>query len=243
MTIENATIYRDIPRTHADSLARLHGLSVADLHDALPPTARSAGLLDQSIRPITPGLRSCGRAITAFCAPGDSLMTHCALYLARPGDVLIISNGGVPNGALWGGNVSFDAKAFGLAGAVVDGPVRDVAFNRELQYPLWASSVSVSRAEKKGHGYVNLPVSCGGRIVNPGDIVVADDDGVLVFSPEHIEVIVDQVRSRSRDEAEMHRRISAGERLFDTQNFAQLLKDKGIAIQDGDWRSEPASPL
>ena len=232
---QEAAIYRDIPRVDAALIASLHGLTVADLHDALPPAARSAALLDQSIRIMTPGLRTVGQAVTALCAPNDSLMAHCALYVARRGDVLVISNGGAPIGALWGGNVAYDAKAVGVAGAVVEAPIRDVAFIRELQFPVWANAVSVSRAEKHGIGFVNQPVSCGGRIVNPGDIIVADDDGVLCFSPVHIETLVDRVQQRVRDERELRKRIASGARLFETQNFQELLKAQGIELKDGCW--------
>ena len=238
MTSRTPTVYREIPRIAPDLLASLAGLTVSDLHDALPPTVRSAALLGPALRPITPGLRVHGQAVTAFCAPGDSLMTHCALYLARPGDVLVIGNGGVPSGALWGGNVAFDAKAHGIAGAIVDAPVRDVAFIRKLQHPAWASAISASRAEKRGLGTVNLPVACGGTLVHPGDIVVADDDGVLIFAPEHLAVAVDKVRARIRDETAMRRRIEAGERLFDTQGFGKLLADAGIEIHAGLWRAD-----
>lgn len=241
MTGPRAKIYRDIPRIDAEVIASLRDLGVADLHDALSPAERSAGLLNSSIRPIVPGVRVCGQAVTAFCAPGDSLMAHCALYLARPGDVLVISNGGVPHGALWGGYVAFDAKTFGIAGTIVDAPVRDTAFIRELGYPVWASSVSVSRAGKTGEGYVNLPVSCGGSLINPGDIIVADDDGVLAFSPQHVQAMVNAVRSRAQMESELRRRMQAGERLFETQKFGALLESQGIAIEEGHWRG-PAVP-
>jgi len=232
---EKAMVYRDIPRVDAKRIASLQGLTVADLHDALPPAARAAGLLDQSMRAMTPGLRVVGQAVTAFCAPNDSLMTHCALYLAQRGDVLVISNGGVRFGALWGGNVAFDAQAAGLGGAVVEAPVRDLGFIRELKFPVWANSVSVTRSEKNGAGCVNRPISCGGCVINPGDIVVADDDGVLCFSPVHIEALVDQVSKRVRLESELREKLSAGVRLFETQNFGALLQQKGIEIKDGCW--------
>jgi 4-hydroxy-4-methyl-2-oxoglutarate aldolase len=230
-----AKIYREIPRADGSLIASLRGLTVADIHDALTPEARSAGLMNQSMRPVTPGLRICGQAMTAFCALGDSLMVHCALYLAQPGDVLVISSGGVPHGALWGGNVAFDAKAHGLAGTIVDAPVRDVAAIRELRYPAWASSIAVTRLEKMGQGFVNLPVACGGCLVRPGDVIVADDDGVLAFSPLFIPQIVSSVQDRARREAQVRRRIEAGERLFETQDFAKLLEDSGAEVCDGSW--------
>jgi 4-hydroxy-4-methyl-2-oxoglutarate aldolase len=239
--MENAIIYRDIPRIDATLLARLHGLGVADLHDALPPIARAAGLLGSSMRPITQGLRMCGQAVTAFCAPGDSLMSHCALYLAHPGDVLVVSNGGAATGAVWGGNMAIDAKAAGIAGAVVDGPVRDVGTFRDLHFPVWASSVSVSRAEKLGRGHVNVSVACGGCVVNPGDIVVADDDGVLVFPPQHIGAVAEAVGVRAREETELHQKIQRGGRIFEIMDFGRLLECKGIKVREGFWSNGDSS--
>jgi 4-hydroxy-4-methyl-2-oxoglutarate aldolase len=238
MIEDGSKVYRDVPRVDPDLIARLRELTVADLHEALPAAARDAGLLSPRVRAIVPGIRTYGQAVTAYCTPGDSLMAHCALYVARPGDVLVLSNGGVPTGAMWGGHMAFDAQTFGLAGSVIDGPVRDVADLRELRYPVWASSTSVSRAEKLGAGYVNMPVSCGSCVINPGDIVVADDDGVLVFGPENIEPLVGEVRSRLRRRSNIRPQIKEGQRLFDTQKFGDLLETHGIAIQDGHWRSK-----
>ena len=238
MSSENVKIYRDIARVEADLVAQLLGLAVADLYDAFWPAVEAVGLIERTLQPITPGLRAHGQAITAFCSPGDSLMSHCALYLARPGDIVVVCNGGVPNGALWGGNMALDAKKLGIAGVVVDGPVRDVAFIRELGVPTWASSISVSKAEKIGRGSVNLPVRCGAVTVNPGDIVVADDDGVLAFSPNHIQRVVAEVRKRLQDEHPMRRRIQDGERVFDIVGLQEVLDSHDIEVHDGNWKKE-----
>jgi 4-hydroxy-4-methyl-2-oxoglutarate aldolase len=232
------TNYRDIPRADAGLLARLQGFSVADLHDALSSGARGASLLDHAVRPITEGARVCGQAVTAFCAPGDSLLAHVALYVARPGDVLVLCNGGIEPAALWGGNMAFDAKALGVAGAVIDAPIRDVGSIRALKFPTWASSVSAVRADKKGVGAVNVPVVCGGKTINPGDVVVADDDGILVFSPTHLDEIADAVSRRLDDEARLRGRIETGQRIFEIAGLDRLLKDRGVAIEERAWNAE-----
>jgi 4-hydroxy-4-methyl-2-oxoglutarate aldolase len=236
MSRSNTSIYRDVPRVNPALLACLQGLTVADLHDVLLPTMNRAGLLSRSIHPLSAGLRVCGPAVTAFCEPGDGLMSHCGLFLARAGDVLVISNGGLVDGAVWGGNLSLDAKVLGLAGVIIDGAVRDVAYIRDLQLPLWASAIAVSPTGKAGRGFVNMPLSCGGRMVNPGDIIVADDDGIVVLPPEQIESIGAQARTKLQNEVDLRHRINRGERLFDTQNFSKLLQDQGIEIRDGHWQ-------
>lgn len=240
MVSDTAVIYREIPRRAAELLAGLRGLGVADVYDALPPAARETCLMDGFIPPVTHGLKAHGQAITAFCPQGDSLMSHCALYLARPGDVIVISNGGVSRGAVWGAAMTHDATVTGIAGAIIDAPVRDVALTREMQFPLWARAVSAAPGEKSGEGYVNMPVSCGGRTVNPGDIVIADDDGVLVFSPDHIEAVLQTTSRILQRQADLRHRIARGERLFETQNFAQLLGAKQIEIRAECWRDGSA---
>jgi 4-hydroxy-4-methyl-2-oxoglutarate aldolase len=216
-------LYRDILR--------------ADIADALPPAVRSAGLLRPELRPLLVERRIFGPAVTAYCAPGDSVMSHCALYFSKPGDVLVISNGGVPEGAIWGGTMAVEAKRVGVAGVMVDGPVRDVETFRALPLPVWASAVSASRAEKRGRGYVNQPVSCGGCVVNPGDIVVADDDGILAFAPRYLESIVAATRQRKTKDAALLEKMKAGERIYDIIGIGSVLQAAGADIREGIWRS------
>lgn len=237
MSAQPATIYREIPRVPGELLESVRGLSVADLNDALSPPARDAGLLPRSLQPLVPGMRICGQAITAYSASGDGLISHCALYLARPGDVLVIASGG-SSSAVWGGAVAFDAKTLGLSGAVVYGAVRDVGAIREMRFPTWMLLASASRSEKKGQGCINTPIPCGNTTINPGDIVVADDDGVLAFSPLHIKAVVDQAKRKRDSESAMRKRIEAGERLFKVAGLDELLVANGIEIKDGCWTPE-----
>lgn len=231
----SVTIYRDIPRVSAGLIASLKGVGVADLHDVLPTSARDSGLVHHAIRPIAPGQQIAGQAVTAFCAMGDGLMSQCALYLSRPGDVLVLSSGGMSNSAVWGGNMALDAKLFGVAGVVVDGAVRDVATIREIQYPTWTRFTSPARPEKSGQGAVNVPISCGGVIVNPGDVVVADDDGILVIPPALVAAAVRTARQNLSAEADMQRKVRSGQRIFEVVKFDELLVSKGIEIRDGIW--------
>jgi 4-hydroxy-4-methyl-2-oxoglutarate aldolase len=231
------TIYREIPRVAEGLLDSIRGFSVADLNDALPPPAHDASLLPRSLQPLIPGALICGQAVTAYSASGDGLISHCALYLARRGDVLVIASDDCSR-AVWGGAVSFDAKTLGLAGVVVYGAVRDVAAIREMGLPTWMRSASASRAEKKGQGCINTPISCGSTVIHPGDIVVADDDGVMAFSPSHIGALVDQARRKRDSEHAMRKRVEDGERLFEVARFDELLASNGIEIKDGCWTPE-----
>jgi 4-hydroxy-4-methyl-2-oxoglutarate aldolase len=228
-------IYRDIVRIDPSLLDAIRGMWVADICDILPAQVSASALMHRSIRAITPGLRTCGQAITAFAANGDGLIPHVALYVAQAGDVLVLSNGPQESGsALCGGNAALDAKAKGIAGAVCDGPVRDVAALHGMGFPTWGKSVTAAHGGKDGVGWVNKPVSCGGVIVKPGDIVVADDDGVIAFSPAYAEFVVKEVGRVQERDAMVKKRIANGERIFEMANFGAL-----VEIQDGAWRLDP----
>lgn len=228
-------IYRDIVRIDRSLLGAIRGLWVADICDVLPAAVSASALMHRSIRAITPGLRTCGQAITCFAANGDGLIPHVALYVAQAGDVLVLSNGPQESDlALCGGNAALDAKTKGVAGAVCDGAVRDVAALRELGFPAWGKSVTAAHGGKDGVGWVNKPVSCGGVIVKPGDIVVADDDGVVAFSPAYAELVVKEVGRLQERDAMVKERIANGERIFEMAGFGEKVK-----IQDGAWRPDP----
>jgi 4-hydroxy-4-methyl-2-oxoglutarate aldolase len=229
-------IYRDIFRIDTSLLDALRGIGVADVCDILPAAASAASLMHRSIRSITPGQKICGQAITAFAANGDGLIPHIALYLAKAGDVLVLSNGPQEiDSALCGGNGGLDAKAKGVAGAVCDGAVRDVAALREMGFPTWGKSVTAAHGPKNGTGWVNKPVSCGGVIVKPGDIVVADDDGVIAFSPAYAEFVAKVAGPVRERDAMIRKRIAGGERIFEMAKFGEK-----VTILDGHWRPDLA---
>lgn len=233
-----SVIYSDIPSCDPKLIEKLRTLSVADLSDAISAKAGGQRILNERIRSVIPGERLCGQAVTAFCEPGDGLMSHCALYLAKAGNVLILSNLGSADGAIWGGNMAIDAKSIGLAGIVCDGAIRDTALIRELKVPTWASATSFKKPAKAGRGSVNVPVECGGVLVAPGDIVVADDDGILVLSPSEAEAIIAIAQDRIEEERVLRLRISRGERLFEAAGLRQMLDDYGFRIRQGCWSDE-----
>jgi 4-hydroxy-4-methyl-2-oxoglutarate aldolase len=232
----SADLYRDIPRVDPKLLESLRGVRVADLYDALPAAARSAAVLRAAVRPIEGSQTTLGPAITAWAPPGDSLMSHCALYVAQRGDVLVISNGGSPEGAVFGGSMAYEASARGLAGAIVDAPIRDIALIRALDFPVWSSAVSLGAGEKRGVGSLNTPISCAGCTVNPGDVVVADADGVLVLAPPLIAGLIGAVGEKMRADSILRQQIDTGERLFDLKSFKALLASRNLAIQPTQWQ-------
>jgi 4-hydroxy-4-methyl-2-oxoglutarate aldolase len=228
-------IFRSIPRCDDSVLLSLEGFGVADLQDAMDPQWRQPSLMNAEMRPVNPGVRILGRAVTAFNAPGDNLMMHCGLSVAQSGDVLVVSNGGVPHGALWGENAALFATRRGLAGVIVDGPIRDTDALRRLRFPVWSTLVSVSTPGKAKLGSVNVPLTCAGVLVRPGDIVVADGDGVIVLRPELVGPIVERATTRAQKDAAMQAAVSAGTSIFEHAGMDGILRELGTDIEDGTW--------
>lgn len=170
-------IITDIPRPPADLVARLAAFPPAILSDV---TGRR-GAMHGTIRRLTPGLTLCGPALTIEARPGDNLLIHAALAFAQPGDVLVVDGRGDLSCAIAGGLMGRQSKLQGLAGWVMDGAVRDVDELAEIGLPVFARGACPGGPDKEGPGRVGVPVTCGGQVVEPGDIVVGDGDGVAVI--------------------------------------------------------------
>jgi 4-hydroxy-4-methyl-2-oxoglutarate aldolase len=174
-------VYRRVHRPDAALVARAAKLPVSDVYEALPD--RGARLMSTRMRPVVAGVRIAGPAVTAHCAPGDNLMMHKALLLAEAGDVLVVA-ADEPAGAQWGALATVYAHHKGLAGVVVNGPVRDIEDIIAHKFPVWATAISPAHPDKRAPGSVNTPIQCDGVSVRPGDIVCVDDDGVVVVPRE-----------------------------------------------------------
>lgn len=202
-------VFTQVDRVSADICERAARLSTADVHEAMGPNAR-AGLMTPRMRALNRGLTIAGPAVTAVSAPGDNLMMHRALYLAQRGDVLVVVTHAENSGAQWGDVAAHYALAKGLAGVIVQGCIRDTDTLERLHFPVWGTLISPARPAKSGHGSVNTPVSCDGVVVNPGDLVVADGDGVVVVPKADAQAVIDAAYARmERDEAAI-RGIAAG---------------------------------
>lgn len=187
--------------TQADPriLAALRDIPVAALSDNMHRNIGTAGLHPYH-RPVAQTMA--GTAVTARSRGGDNLTYLRALEFCRPGDVLVIDAGGDLNNAVVGGILSFYAASIGTVGVVIDGAIRDVAEIRERDFPVYARGVTHRGPYKDGPGEINVPVSVGGMVVNPGDIVVGDQDGLLAIPQEGVEQLIEKARAHLAAEAE-----------------------------------------
>jgi 4-hydroxy-4-methyl-2-oxoglutarate aldolase len=163
-------------------------------------------------------------------------MIHVALNVAQRGQILVLTNGGGNQGALWGDVACTFAAHKGIAGVVADGAVRDIDALREMNFPVWATAISPSHPEKRGPGSVNVPIVVDGVLVEPGDVIVADGDGVLVIPQAHLARTLEGARQRAAKEVAIRQRIKAGESLFEILNMDAAVKAAGIAVVDKTWR-------
>lgn len=172
------------------------------------------GALDSRIRAMRPGLRLCGTAFTVDVRPGDNLMIHAALMLARPGDVLVVDGKGDTTSALMGELMCAHAVKAGLAGVVVDGAIRDVETLRTGALPVYACGSNPNGPTRTQGGRIGYPVSVGGVVVEPGDLVVGDDDGVVVVSRREASAMLEAARRKVEAEAQRMRDIENGQLLY-----------------------------
>lgn len=201
------------------SIAELRKFTVCQLADALG----ASFCVETSILPIDSHFRICGPALTADCALGDNLTVHHALHLAHPGDVLIV--GGSPNsdGALWGELMSISAQAKGLAGTIIDGPVRDPVEIRELGYPVFCRHFTPRRAAKETYGKINVPVRMGALSISPGDLVLADANGIASISRDRVQETVAMASEILRKENHVKDEIRSGRTIFEIFNLGQYV--------------------
>jgi 3-hexulose-6-phosphate synthase/6-phospho-3-hexuloisomerase len=162
------------------------------------------------MRPLIHGVKISGRAITVRTEPGDARIPTEAVGLAKKGDVIVIDAKGFEESACWGGNDSIGSKQKGLSAVIVDGAVRDTAEIREMAFPTWAKAITPRTGGGKGGGEMNIPITCGGITVNPGDIVVADEDGVVVVPKEQARDILAKSIEREKMEQGIKQKVLEG---------------------------------
>ncbi|MDQ2959874.1 MAG: 4-carboxy-4-hydroxy-2-oxoadipate aldolase/oxaloacetate decarboxylase, partial [Candidatus Dormibacteraeota bacterium] len=214
-----------VTRADPAAVTRLAALvGVSTVHEA---QGRS-GLLDPLLRPIQEGARLAGPAVTVWCPPGDNLMVHLAVEHCLPGDVLVLAMTPPTGDGVLGELLATSLRAHGVVAAVLDAGVRDVADLHAMGFPVWSRWISAQGTAKHGVGSVNVPVVCGGRPVNPGDVVVADDDGVVCVAAGDAARVADAGERRLAHEASLRDRLAAGELSTDLLELREVARQLGI---------------
>lgn len=227
-TLTAPTIRTKVDRSAGPLAAAFAEQGVATVHEA---QGRS-GLMDPQLRPLLDGARIAGPAVTCLNQPGDNLMLIAAIDLCEPGDVLVVANLAPVAVGMVGEIIVSMLKARRLAGLVVDSGIRDVRELRTLGFPIWSRCITAAGTIKAGPGWVNCPVVAGGALVRPGDLVVADDDGVVIVPRNEVAPVLERARARLSAEAELLARIAAGDVPGLSPELAARLDDLGVRRVD-----------
>jgi 4-hydroxy-4-methyl-2-oxoglutarate aldolase len=217
-------IVRNIARPDAAVVRRLGELGVATVHEAQSRT----GLMRPYMRPIYASARAAGPAVTVLCHPGDNLMIHAALDVAQPGDVLVVTTLSESTDGMFGELLGTSCQAHGVVGLVIDAGVRDVADLTTINFPVWSKAISAQGTVKATPGSVNVDVVCAGAQVHPGDVIVADIDGVVSVPQQLSEEVLRHAEERFAKESAARTRLAAGELGLDMYALRKKLQDLGV---------------
>jgi len=216
------------PRADPAVVAELAGFGVATVHEAIGRT----GYLGSAIRPVQPGTRVGGTAVTVVCWPGDNLMVHAAVEQCRPGDLLVVTTTSPCTDGVLGELLATSLQHRGVRGLVTTGGVRDVADLHAMGFPVFAAAVSAQGTVKATAGAVNVPVGISGQVVRPGDAVVADDDGVVVVARDAVTGALAAARARTEKEEAARAAFGAGELGLDRYGLRAVLASQGVEYVD-----------
>lgn len=207
MSIRGNVVVRRIERADEQTLAGLGSIDSATLHEAIG----RRGSLGVDLRPIQSGTHVVGSAVTVLSHPGDNLMLHAAIEVVRPGDVMVVATTAPSTHGMFGELLATSMRSHGVAGLVIDAGVRDTAALRSMGFPVWTRHVSVQGTVKSTGGSVNVPIAIGGQMIMPGDVVCADDDGIVVVGRSEAAWALEKSMARLEREAATRERLSSGE--------------------------------
>jgi 4-hydroxy-4-methyl-2-oxoglutarate aldolase len=223
-----AVVVRNTPRTDLELVNALGAFGVATIHEAQGRT----GLMAPRLRPIYRPAHVAGNALTCAVAPGDNWSLHVAVEQAQPGDLVVVSPTSPCDDGYVGELLATSFSAFGVRGLVIDAGVRDIAELTAMGFPVWSKTVSAQGTVKETPADVQMPIVCAGVYVRPGDVVVADDDGVVVVRREEADTVRAACQARDGNEVEKRARLTAGELGLDIYQMRDRLAEKGLRYVD-----------
>jgi 4-hydroxy-4-methyl-2-oxoglutarate aldolase len=215
---------KNIARADAACVAELSKYGVATIHEAMG----RVGLLNPYMRPIYPGAKVCGTAVTILAHPGDNWMLHVAAEMLKPGDVAVLATSSENADGMFGDLLATSYRARGGVGLVIDAACRDTADLRAMGFPVWCKAVNAKGTIKATVGSVNTAIVCAGALIHPGDVIAADDDGVVVVPMAMVQQVALAAAARERKEAATRQRLAAGELGLDVYLMRETLAKAGL---------------